>query len=480
MPTNTERRPQLLRDKILALAGLSAVFLFEMLDNSILNVALPTIGRELRASTTALQWITSAYAVAFGSLMLAFGALADRFGRRRIMLTGLVLLAVASFMTVFVKTAVELIGVRALIGVAAAMTTPGTIALSFRLFDDDKLRIRAISAITSVGLVGLAAGPIVGGFLLSILPWQALLLINVPVAVLAFIGISSGVQKEKKHELHPAPVDVKGTLLLLMVIASILTTPTLFVATSSSSPLPWSAVVIAVVFSALFLIHIKRTPHPLVDVKLIREPLVSSGLAYKAATGLTMSGLGYLISLQLQLDWHYSPLQASVAMLPQVVALLIGGVLVEKFVERVGSRKAAHFGSLSVVAGLLLYGLLGTSSYLPVALSMICSALGVRIVGVIAGLNVMKGVPKTRTSIGAALVDTTDEIFCAIGIAVSGTVLSGLFGGEIANTNWTTAQTAQFETAVGISSGLLTVLATALIVWAFIKMRRQSADSSAD
>src|ERR1700712_1791965 len=128
------RTPQSLREAWIALTGLSAVFLFEMLDNSILNVALPTIGRELHASTTGLQWVTGAYAVVFGGLMLAFGAIADRYGRRRIMLIGLVLLGLASLATAFVSSAEQLIAVRALTGVAAAMTTPGSMALAFRLF----------------------------------------------------------------------------------------------------------------------------------------------------------------------------------------------------------------------------------------------------------------------------------------------------------------------------------------------------------
>src|SRR5689334_19419734 len=148
--------PQSLRDAWIALAGLSAVFLFEMLDNSILNVALPTIGHDLHASTIALQWVTGAYAVVFGGFMLVFGAIADRFGRRRIMLVGLVLLGVASLATAFVTTAEQLIVVRAVLGVAAAMTTPGSIALAFRLFEADGLRVRAMTLISTVGLVGLA------------------------------------------------------------------------------------------------------------------------------------------------------------------------------------------------------------------------------------------------------------------------------------------------------------------------------------
>src|SRR5215470_9491611 len=116
--------PQSLREAWTALAGLSAVFLFEMLDNSILNVALPTIGRDLHASTVALQWVTGAYAVVFGGLMLVFGAMADRYGRRRIMLIGLVLLGLTSLTTAFVTTSEQLIVVRAVMGCAAAMTTP--------------------------------------------------------------------------------------------------------------------------------------------------------------------------------------------------------------------------------------------------------------------------------------------------------------------------------------------------------------------
>ncbi|MEV8227172.1 MFS transporter [Streptomyces sp. NPDC079167] len=155
------------------------MFLFEMLDNSIRNVALPTIGRRLSASTAELQWVTGVYAVVFGGLMPAFGALADRVGRRKIMLLGLVLLGAASLATSLVTTAEQLIAVRAAMGVAAAMTTPGSLAQAFRLLDEDTLRVRATTLISTVGLVGLAIGPTAGGFVLAFAPWQALLLVNV-------------------------------------------------------------------------------------------------------------------------------------------------------------------------------------------------------------------------------------------------------------------------------------------------------------
>src|SRR3954447_6023603 len=249
------RSPGSLREAWMALAGLSAVFLFEMLDNSILNVALPTIGRELHASTTALQWVTGAYAVVFGGLMLAFGALADRFGRRRIMLVGLALLGVASLATAFVATAEQLIVVRAVMGLAAAMTTPGSMALAFRLFDEDGLRVRAITLISTVGLVGLAIGPTVGGFVLAIAPWQVLLLVNVPIAVLALIGVRTGIAADESADLHRDPVDIAGAVLGTATIVLALVAPTLFVNEGVGSWVAWVAAAAAIMGATLFVLR---------------------------------------------------------------------------------------------------------------------------------------------------------------------------------------------------------------------------------
>jgi len=471
MPIQDPHVPRSLREVWPALTGLSAVFLFEMLDNSILNVALPTIGRELHASATALQWIVGAYAMVFGGLMLAFGALADRFGRRRTMLWGLGLLALSSFMTIFVKSPAGLVAVRVGIGAAAAMTTPGTIALAFRLFEEDRLRIRAISVITAVGLVGLAAGPVVGGLLLSFLPWQALLLVNVPIAFLAFVCIRAGIAPEAAEELHPAPIDVLGALLGTATLFLSIASPTLFVDRGAGAFAPWAAGAGALACAALFAVRERTAAHPLVDTKLLGQRLVASGLACKAATGLALAGMGYLISLQLQLDWAWSPAKASLGMLPLVLALLLAGLGVERFVERVGIDRAALSGALCVLAGLGLYGTLGTTSYAAVAVSLVLGAVGLRVVGVVAGVNVMKGTPKNRTSIGAALVDTTDQVASAVSVAIAGSVLAALFAGDLSQGSWSAAQTAAFHRAVSLVSGILALLAASLVAWAFVRMR---------
>jgi MFS family permease len=455
-----------------ALAGLSAVFLFEMLDNSILNVALPTIGQDLHASTVALQWVTGAYSVVFGGLMLVFGAMADRFGRRRIMLVGLVLLGVASLATAFVTTAEQLIVVRVAMGVAAAMTTPGSGALAFRLFSEDGLRVRALTLVSTVGLVGLAIGPTVGGLVLAVAPWQVLLLINVPIAVLAIIGVRLGIAADEAADLHRDPVDVLGAVLGTATILLALVSPSLFVDEGTGSWAPWTVTAAAVLAAVGFVVRERAARHPLLDLELVARPLVSSGLAYKAAAGLATAGLGYMVTLQLQLDWGWPPALAAVGMLPQVVVLIAAGPFINPFVERVGFDRAAWSGAVAIVGGLAVYSSVGRFGYVWVAMALVLVAAGLRVAGVVAAINVFRGLPSNRTSIGAALTDTSSEVTSGVGIAVTGTVLAALFTGSIATAHWSAQQTAEFGEAVTISGLVLTVMAAALVGWAMLRTRR--------
>lgn len=471
-------RPRSLREAWVALAGLSAVFLFEMLDNSILNVALPTIGRELHASTTALQWVTGAYAVVFGGLMLVFGAIADRFGRRRIMLAGLALLAFASLATAFVSTVEQLITVRVAMGVAAAMTTPGSLALSFRLFEDDGLRVRATTLISTVGLVGLAVGPTAGGFVLAIAPWQVLLLVNVPVAVLAMIGVRRGISPDVPEELHRDPIDVAGAVLGTATIVLALVVPTLFVNEGAGSWSPWAVSVLAVIGAVLFYLRERSATYPLLDPRIVAHPLVSSGLAFKAAAGLATAGLGYLVTLQLQLDWGWSPALAAIGMLPQVVVLVAGGALIRPFVERVGLERAAWMSAAAVVFGLAVFGALSRYGYLWVAIALVLVAAGMRVVGVVAGVNVLRGLPKNRTTIGAALTDTATEVTSGAGIAITGTILATLVTGPITTPTWTPHQSTQFHQATTTAGLTLTALAAALVAYGILRTRAAKAHTN--
>jgi MFS family permease len=466
-----QRAPQSLRAVWPAMVGLSAVFLVEMLDNTLLNVALPTIGRDLHASATALQWVTGAYTVVFGGLMLLFGGIADRFGRRRVMFAGLTLLALASLGTVLARTAGELIAVRMLMGVAAAMTTPGSMALSFRLFDDDTLRVRATAVISTVGLVGVAVGPTVGGLLLAVVPWQVLLVVNAPIAVVSAIGIRAGIPADTAADLHRDPIDVPGAVLGTLTVALALVAPTLFVQIGASSWLPWACAAGAIASAVGFVARERTARHPLVDFRLVARPLVASGLAYQAAIGLATAALTYTVTLQLQLAWGWSPALAAVGMFPLVITMLVVGPFTDRIVAKFGTSRATTGGAAAVIVGLVTYGLLGRFGYVWIAVALVFISAGMRVVMITASVNVMSGLPPQRSSLGAALSDTAQEVSNAIGVAVSGTVIAAIFVGHLTSPHWTKVQVSQFENAVTIAILALAAVATVLVIWAPLRAR---------
>ncbi|WGH09547.1 MFS transporter [Rothia kristinae] len=194
--------PQSLRAAWPALLGLCLAMLVEMVDNSILNIALPTVGRELHASPTDLQWIVGAYSLTFGGLLMVGGTIGDKIGRRRTLLTGLALFGLAGLGVLLVRTPEQLIAVRALSGAFAALMAPITMSLIFRLFDDDVLRGRAIGLIMVVSMVGFALGPTLAGLAVAHMPWQALLVLNAPAALLAWLGVRFGVSPDRSEDLR--------------------------------------------------------------------------------------------------------------------------------------------------------------------------------------------------------------------------------------------------------------------------------------
>lgn len=461
-----------------AILGLSIVFLTEMLDNSVLNVALPTITRELGATAAELQWITTAYSLLFGGLMLVFGMISDRFGRRRVMLIGLSLFAVASLAVVLVRTPGELIAVRGVIGVAAAMTAPGSMALSFRLFDDETLRVRATALISTVGLTGLAIGPTFGGLILALWPWQALLIINVPVAALAACCIRFGIRADQASELHLAPLDITGALLGTATITLALWAATLAVEDGWNTLSPWSAGIGALICGAGFVIRERRAKNPMLDFDLLRRPLVTAGLTYQAALGLGLAVIGYSVTLQLQLAWGWPPALAALGNLPQVITMIAAGPLVEKVVKKVGMQKAGPLGAGIAIAGLVTYAIGGRYHYAWIAVTLILTAAGMRLVMITAAVNVMHGLPADRTSIGAAMNDTGQEVASSIGLAITGTIIAAFLTGSLARIGRDATETTEFNNAVTTATLVLAAACALLVIWAANLARRGTAPPS--
>ena len=217
MPVGARTYPSL-RAAWIPLAALCLAFFVEMVDNTLLTIALPTIGRDLQGSTTSLQWITGAYSLTFGGLLLTAGSIADRFGRRRVLLIGLTAFGLMSLTVLAVTTTGELIALRAGLGIAAAAMAPITNSLVFRLFDDQMLRMRAMTVMIVVGMSGFVLGPLIGGTALAHVSWQWLLLVNAPIALIAVVGVRLGVAKDRPEDLTSDALDIPGAALTILAI----------------------------------------------------------------------------------------------------------------------------------------------------------------------------------------------------------------------------------------------------------------------
>ena len=207
-----------LRAAWIPLAALCLAFFVEMVDNTLLTIALPTIGRDLGGGTTALQWVTGAYSLTFGGLLLTAGSAADRLGRRRVLLVGLAVFGMLSLGVVAVSTTGELIALRAALGIAAAAMAPITNSLVFRLFDDQALRMRAMTVMIVVGMSGFVLGPLLGGTALAHVRWEWLLLVNAPIALIAWVGVRLGVPADRPEDLTHDRLDLPGAVLSIAAI----------------------------------------------------------------------------------------------------------------------------------------------------------------------------------------------------------------------------------------------------------------------
>ena len=257
------------------LAALCLAFFVEMVDNTLLSIALPTIGRDLGSSTTALQWITGTYSLTFGGLLLTAGSIADRFGRRRVLMVGLAAFGLLSLLVVFVTSTGELIGLRAALGVAAAMMAPITNSLVFRLFDDKTLRMRAMTVMIVVGMAGFVLGPILGGTALAHVRWEWLLVVNAPIALIAGIGIWFGVASDRREDLTDDKLDLPGALLSIAAIGLGCWSLTSGVDRGWGSALTVAAIVGAVVAAVGFVVYERRAATPSLDLHPPPPPLYS-------------------------------------------------------------------------------------------------------------------------------------------------------------------------------------------------------------
>ena len=335
---DTSRTYPSLRAAWIPLAALCLAFFVEMVDNTLLSIALPTIGRDLGSGTTSLQWVTGAYSLTFGGLLLTAGSMADRLGRRRVLLVGLAVFGLLSLCVVWVTTTGELIALRAALGLAAAAMAPITNSLVFRLFDDKTLRMRAITVMMVVGMSGFVLGPLLGGTALAHVRWEWLLVVNAPIALIACIGVRLGIAADRPDDLTNDALDLPGAVL------SIADRPGLLVADQrcrarlalhdqrrvdlGGRDRRWCRVRVA------------RAPHaafPMLDLTLLANGTVRGATIAQIGTAIAMAGVMFGLILHFQYAYGWSPVRAGLANLPFIVTMLaatpLSGLLVRTSVR---------------------------------------------------------------------------------------------------------------------------------------------------
>jgi EmrB/QacA subfamily drug resistance transporter len=443
-PSTGARTYSSLRAAWIPLAALCLAFFVEMVDNTLLSIALPTIGRDLGSGTTALQWVTGAYSLTFGGLLLTAGSIADRFGRRRVLQIGLAIFGLLSLLVVFVETSGELIALRAALGVAAAMMAPITNSLVFRLFDDKALRMRAITVMMIVGMSGFILGPVLGGTALAHVRWEWLLVVNAPIALIACIGVRLGVAADRREDLTEDALDLPGAALSVLTIGLACYSATSGVDHGWLSAATVSSIVGAVLAGIAFVWHERRSASPMLDLRLFSNGTVRGATIAQAGTAIAMASVMFGLVLHFQYAYGWSPVRAGLANLPMIATMLLATPFSEGLIKRYGHRIACLVGAVFLTAGVggMAWGV--EHGYPAIVVAMVLMTVGIRTVMTICAVALVDAMPANRTSIGAALNDTAQEVGTSVGTALVGTLIAALVTTALPAGTWSSDLVASF------------------------------------
>ena len=456
-PTASLTYPSL-RAAWIPLAALCLAFFVEMVDNTLLTIALPTIGRDLHGSTTSLQWITGAYSLTFGGLLLTAGSIADRFGRRRVLQVGLAAFGLMSLAVLAVSSTGELIALRAGLGIAAAAMAPITNSLVFRLFDDQPLRMRAMTVMIVVGMSGFVLGPLIGGTALAHVGWQWLLLANAPIALIACGGIRLGVAKDRPEDLTADVLDIPGAGLTILGIGLSCYTLTSGVQHGWVSAPTLLAAAGAVAAVVGFVLRERHAASPMLDLRLLRNRTVRGATVAQIGTSVAMAGVMFSLILHFQYAYGWSPIRAGLANLPFIVTMLATSPLTEHLVTRFGRRLACLAGAVTLTVGLGFLSWAVDHGYLAIAVGMVIMTVGLRTVMTICAVGLVDAMPSNRTSLGAALNDAAQEVGTSIGTALIGTVIAALVVTDLPLGAWSQALTTSYFHGERVAYLALTVI----------------------
>ncbi len=447
------------------LLALCLAFFVEMVDNTLLTIALPTIGRDLGSGTTGLQWVTGAYSLTFGGLLLTAGSAADRLGRRRVLLVGLASFGLISLAVVAVDSAGQLIALRAALGVAAAAMAPITNSLVFRLFDDQALRMRAMTVMIVVGMSGFILGPLLGGTALAHVRWEWLLVVNAPIALIAWIGVRLGVPADRREDLTSDTLDLPGAVLSVATIGLACYTLTSGVEYGWLSIATWASAVGALLALTAFLRHERRTAEPMLDLTLFANGTVRGATLAQIGTSIAMAGVMFGLILHFQYAYGWSPVRAGLANLPLILTMIAATPISESLARRFGHRIACLVGAALLAGSLAGLAWAVDHGYPAIAVCMVVLTVGLRTVMTICAVALVDAMPSNRTSIGAALNDTAQEVGTSVGTAVVGTLIAALVTVTLPTGTWSRALVASFFHGERVTYAALAVVVGLVAGW---------------
>lgn len=422
-PVLLERRSQ----RYLALAVICMAELLVMLDNTLVNVALPSIGVQLSAGVSSLQWVVDAFTLTFAGLLLAFGNLGDRYGRRRVMMIGLVGVAVMSVAGALSESMTQVIAARAAMGIFAAAVFPATLALIINIFTEKRERALAIAAWTAVAGFAIAIGPISGGWLLAQFSWHSVFWINVPVAAIALAATLKWVPESRAAQV--GKLDLLGIVLsitgITLVVWAIIEGPR----NGWLSTITLGTAALGIVLLAGFIAWELRTRAPILDMRLFRNRRFSMPALAIAIGYFSMFGFLFLITQYFQGVREYTPLEFGIASLPFAFSVALGAPIATMLAQKVGTTPVIVTGLLITGLGLYLGGQVDVdSSYVTDVLpSMVFMALGLAITQGPATESIMGALPLDEAGAGSAVNDTTREIGGTLGVAVLGSIVASYY-----------------------------------------------------
>ena len=417
------RKPLILTSLLLAAFAITV-------DTTIVNVALPSLVRQLHASTSQLQWVVDAFNVVFAGSVLAFGSLSDRFGRKGMLIAGLSVFGLASFAGGLTDGPGQLIATRAVMGLGAAMVFPSTLSLLTNVFTERRERALAIGLWGAITGAAIALGPIVGGWLLQTFDWRAIFFAMAPIAALAGVLVAGYVPSSR--DPHAARTDRLGFVLSTATVGLLVYTIIEAPNHGWGSARTLVSFALTALLTAAFVSWERRTQEPMLDLSLFRNPRFTAASGSVAISFFALSGFIFLVTQYFQFLKGYGPLSTGVRLLPVATSVAISSILGTRLTVQVGTKVIVAAGLFLMAAFYLWVSTAAiTTSYGVIAAQMVVLGTGMGLTSAPATEAIMGVVPKAKAGVGSAVNDATRLLGTTLGVAVIGSVYASLYASRL-------------------------------------------------